>query len=85
MELGRAGGGEMPVIDWDSPQMHEIEAEWISLLEAYQHAPLGRPTDRPLRYRKYVKSVDQLFRRRMSLRRLRGLAASSKVPARTDQ
>jgi hypothetical protein len=79
---GRAGGSETPAIDWDSPQMREIEAEWISLRDAHELARLGQ--DFPSRYIEFVASVDQLFRRRMSPRQLRDLAASSKVPAVPD-
>jgi hypothetical protein len=66
---GRPGGSEMPAIDWDSPQMHEIKAEWISL------------QNRREPHTKDIPCVDPIFRRYLSPRRLRDLAASSKVPA----
>jgi hypothetical protein len=72
---GRPGGSEMPAIDWDSPQMRDMQAEWISLRDANVLAHQGE---------KYVWSGDELFRRYLSPRRLRDLAASSKVPAEPD-
>jgi hypothetical protein len=72
---GRPGGSEMPAIDWDSPQIREMQAEWISLGEANVLAHQRE---------KYVWSGDELFRRYLSPRRLRDLAASSKVPAVPD-
>lgn len=76
--------GEMPAIDWDSPQIHELEAEWISLRDAHDQAERARPFEGKSLYIEHLRSVDRLFRRRMSLRWLRGLAASSKVPAIPD-
>ena len=69
---GGPGGSEMPAIDWDSPQMHDMQAEWISLRDANVLAH---------QHEKYVWSGDELFRRYLSPRQLRDLAASSKVPA----
>jgi len=74
----------MPAIDWDSPQMREIEAEWRSLRGAYTKDRPSRGDDVPGRYMKYVGSVERLFQTRFSPRRLRELAASSKMPILAD-
>ncbi|WP_422929013.1 hypothetical protein [Singulisphaera sp. PoT] len=77
-------GGQMPAIDWDSPQMHEIEAEWISLRDAHNQAESADQINGKTLYIEHLAAVDQLFRRRVSLRWLRDLAASSKIPAVPD-
>ncbi len=60
-----------PAIDWDSPRMRELEGEWNSLRLLTSH-----DLDKGSRF---DMLVDRLFRTRVSARRLRELAASSKL------
>jgi len=73
---GTATREDGPAIDWDSPRMREIEKEWKARDDAYNAAPHGGKVE----FEEYRQSVDRLFQERLSLRRLRELTASSKIP-----
>jgi hypothetical protein len=69
-----------PAIDWDSPQLHQIEKEWQSLQDAYTRNSVGKVQDGKALYQDVANAVDRLFQARLSARSLRALATSPKIP-----
>lgn len=68
-----------PAIDWNSPEMHEIEKEWQSLWDAEEEQSRRDKGGGKARYRTVVLSVDRLFRKRFSEEQLRQLVTSSEM------
>lgn len=68
-------------IDWNSPRMREIEAEWRSLRDAHENRPRREDEDGKQEYLNYLNFLDLIFRAHLSARNLRELAVSSKLPS----
>ena len=77
---GCAAGQHGSEVDWDSPRMLEIKRQWQSLEDSFEEDSGKMADDGKVAYEEHVRSVDRLFRTRLSDRDLCQLAASSKIP-----